>query len=116
VVVQGRLVRLSRIITFLYWMPANILFALPFAVVLYRLLIQSSFVKPALVYIGVIYLWFAVRLFRGVKVMLEFSLIKAMLFFIVVFGIPITLAFLYLNGSRSLLSYMEYFYLIFSPG
>jgi hypothetical protein len=116
VLIQGRFIKLSRIITFLYWMPANILFALPFAVVLYRLLVQSSFVKPALVYIAVIYLWFAVRLFRGVKVVLEFSFIKAVLFFILVFGIPLSLAFLYLNSNRSLLSYMEYFYLIFSSG
>jgi len=106
---QRRYLRFSQIVTFTFWVPANFIFALPLAVVLFRILAQSSLVTAGLAYFAIILVWFFLRALRGTRVILQISFFKTLL---VIIAAAATLALvlgLYLEQSRAMLAYGAYY-------
>ncbi len=106
---QRRYLRFSQIVTFTFWVPANFIFALPLAVVLFRMLAQSSLVTAALIYFMVILIWFFLRALRGTWVILQISFFKTLLVVIAAVGILALVIGLYLEQSRAMLAYSAYY-------
>ncbi len=107
---QRRYLRFSQILTFTFWVPANFIFALPLAVVLFRALSRSNLVTLCLVYLGIMLFWFLVRVLRGTKVILQTTTIRA--FLVVAAGLFFILlaAGLYLEQTRVITAYASYYW------
>ncbi|HOT96030.1 MAG TPA: hypothetical protein PLG50_00300 [bacterium] len=106
---QHRYLRFSQIVTFTFWVPANFIFALPLAVVLFRILTQSNLVMAALIYFVLILVWFFLRALRGTRVILQISFLKTLLVVIAAAGIIALVIGLYLEQSRAMLAYAAYY-------
>ncbi|NOY57990.1 MAG: hypothetical protein GXO75_03520 [Calditrichaeota bacterium] len=106
---QHRFIKLTQLFTFVLWLPANLLFAAPIAIVLYRLLERSSFVQPVSVLLLIIFLWTILRIFRGTKVILQITNFQTFILYIFVLGVFIAAYGGHLEYHRSLLAYTGYF-------
>ena len=107
---QRRYLRFSQIVTFTFWVPANFIFALPLAVVLFRVLSRSNLVTASLIYFAVIVLWFFLRALRGTRVILQITAFRAVLL-LAAGAMIIALALgLYLEQSRAMLAYASYYW------
>ncbi|NIA31888.1 MAG: hypothetical protein GWP06_18505, partial [Actinobacteria bacterium] len=106
---QHRFIKLTQLFTFVLWLPANLLFAAPIAIVLYRLLERSSFVQPASALLLIIFLWTILRIFRGTKVILQLTNFQTFILYIFVLGVFIGGFGGYLEYHRSFLAYAGYF-------
>lgn len=107
---QRRFLRFSQILTFTFWVPANFIFALPLAVVLFRALSRSNLVTLSLIYFGIILFWFFVRVLRGTRVILQITFFRALLvlaagLFFVALAIGI-----YLEQTRALTAFASYYW------
>ncbi len=107
---QRRYLRFSQILTFSFWVPANFIFALPLAVVLFRALSRSNLVTLSLVYLGIMLFWFMVRSLRGTKVILQTTTFRA--FLVVAAGLFFILlaAGLYMEQTRAMTAFASYYW------
>jgi hypothetical protein len=110
---QRRYLRFSQIVTFTFWVPANFIFALPLAVVLFRVLAQSNLVMASLIYFALILIWFFLRAWRGSKVALQITLFQALLVLIASSAIIAVVIGLYLEQSRAMVAYANYYWSLF---
>lgn len=110
VIGQRRYLRFSQIVTFVLWVPANFIFALPLAVVLFRALSRSSLVTISLFYFLIMILWFLLRSVRGAKVIMQVSAGKAILLQLAGLALVLLVIGLYLEQSRALLAYAAYYW------
>lgn len=76
--VLGQRVPLSQFFALIFWVAANLILLLPFVPIYYRIINHSQWVTPAMVLIFLFLLWFAGRLFRGVKVIFSMSLVQSL--------------------------------------
>jgi len=106
---QHRHIKWTQFLTFVLWVPANLLFAAPIAIVLYRLLERSSFVQPVSVLLLIIFLWTILRIFRGTKVILQLTNFQTFILYIFVLGVFFGGFGGYLEYNRSLLAFSGYF-------
>ena len=107
---QNRYLRFSQIVTFTFWVPANFIFALPLAVVFFRVLSQANLVTASLIYFAAILLWFFFRAWRGTKVILQINLFHALLIMLTGIAIIALSLGLYLEHSRALTAYFSYYW------
>jgi hypothetical protein len=110
VIGQHRYLRFSQILAFVFWVPANFIFALPLAVVLFRALSRSSLISVSLFYFIIIVLWFILRSVRGAKVIMQVSAGKAILLQLAGLALVFFVIGLYLEQSRALLAYAAYYW------
>ncbi len=108
--VQRRYLRFSQIVTFVLWVPANFIFALPLAVVLFRALSRSSLISFSLIYFLIIFLWYLLRAIRGAKVIMQVSAGKALLLQLAGMALVFIMIALYLEQSRALFAYANYYW------
>ncbi len=109
VLLQRRRLRFYQAIAFVFWVPANFIFAIPLVIVLFRILERESLLSFILGYLALLLLWFFGRALRGLKEILQMSMIRALLLQITIIGLIILLVGLYLEHTRALLAYIEYY-------
>ncbi len=107
--IQGRYLRLGQLTAFVLWVPANMLLSLPLAIIFYRALGKPNLVIPSLIYLGAMVLWFAVRTFRGTKVILQITIWKTMLLYLIAILLLVFTVGAYLESSRSITAYFDYY-------
>ena len=106
---QRRYLRFSQILAFVHWVPACFLFMLPVTIVLYRALEQDYLVDPILGVLALILLWFLVRTWRGLKVILQTSAWRAMLHLAALLAFAVFILVLYFEPGKAVLAYLQYF-------
>ncbi len=104
-----RYLRFTQILSFVHWVPANFLFAIPVVIVLYRSLEKNYLVQPLLFILLVLVGWFLIRMLRGLKVILQTGAVKALLYLAMLLGVTALALILYFEPSRSLLAYISYY-------
>jgi hypothetical protein len=110
VFVQKRPVKLSRLVAFYCWASANLLWLLPVALIVNRVPSESTWVFAISIYVGGIVIWTLLRLFRGLGVVFQFTLLK--LFPLYLGGAAVFLLVLYsvLERYRSLSAFVQYLF------
>jgi|GEM_PF-562511 len=106
---QRRHMRLFQIVAFIFWVPANLIFALPLVVVFYRLLEGWIFIPAAVGYLGLILAWCFIRSLRGIKVLLQMSTIRAFLMQAAIFLVVIGIVLFYMEQTRAIFAYAAYY-------
>ena len=107
---QRRLFKLRSIFVFTMWVPANFLFLLPLTIVSYRILEKPSLSSPFLIYVGLVLLWFFIRTFRGMKVILQYTVARTLALFLSTVVVILLAGVFYLDMTRSFFSYAQYFF------
>ena len=107
---QRRYLRFGQIVAFTFWIPANFIFALPLAVVLFRILSQSNLVTAGLIYLGIIIIWFVFRALRGTRVILQTTPLRVMLLLLGVLFTVLLILGLYMEKSRAIMAYASYYW------
>ena len=108
-VIQGRYLKLPQLITFVMWVPANLLLTTPVAIVLYRSMERSAFVGPQLYFIGAMLVWSFIRTLRGTKALLQFTIIQTLLLYAITAIVIGGMFGFYFEYNRSLLAYIDLF-------
>ncbi|MBN1996562.1 hypothetical protein JW935_03350 [candidate division KSB1 bacterium] len=105
---QNRYLRWWQIITLFLWIPANFLFFLPVSIIFYRILGFVEYRTVLAVLVGLFFLWFVVRFYRGIKVVLQLSRMRAILYLC---GFLLTgfLLLVLLEYSRAFSAYAPYY-------
>jgi hypothetical protein len=106
---QRRYLRFSQILAFVHWVPACFLFMLPVAIVLFRALEQNYLVAPLMGLLALILLWFMVRTWRGLKVILQATAWQAMLHLVALLASVTLLLILYFEPGKAVVAYLQYF-------
>lgn len=107
---QRRYLRFGQIVAFTFWIPANFIFALPLAVVLFRILSQSNLVTAGLIYLAIIVLWFIFRAMRGTRVILQTTPLRVLLLLLGSLFTVLLILGLYLEKSRAIMAYASYYW------
>ena len=107
---QKRFLKLPKIISFLFGVPANLVLLLPVALVFDRILSKTAFIIPAYFLVLLFIIWFLVRVFRGLEVILQLSTFKTLLFCLVQFLFVILCIGLYFHLTKSILYYAPYYF------
>lgn len=106
---QNRFIRVSQILTLFLWVPVNFYFLLPLALVIYRALDRPGFHMPMLIYIVLVLIWFIIRSFRGLLVLLQFSAWRLVLLSILLLGVVSGLFFVVIQPQLNVTGYLPYF-------
>jgi hypothetical protein len=106
---QRRYLRFSQILAFVHWVPACFLFMLPVAIVLFRALEQNYLVAPLMGVLALILLWFIIRTWRGLKVVLQTSSWQAMLHLLALLASVTLILVLYFEPGKAVVAYLQYF-------
>jgi len=106
---QRRYLRFTQIVTFVHWVPASFLFSLPLVVMLYRSLEKGYLVQVWLLLLLILGVWFLLRSFRGLKVILQTTAMKTLLYLITLIGGSVLLLLLLFEPSRSIWAYLQYY-------
>jgi hypothetical protein len=110
---QSRFIRVSQILTLFLWVPVNFYFLLPLALVIYRALDRPGFHMPMLIYIALILVWFIIRSFRGLLVLLQFSAWRLILLSILLLGLVSGFLFVLIQPQLYATGYLSYFVEVF---
>jgi hypothetical protein len=106
---RRRNVKWRSVFTFVLWVPANLLFSLPLAIVFYRFLGNPNLVAVSAVYCGFLLLWYFIRGSKAIGVLLQFSTFRSFL----INGISVitiaVIAIFWLDMTRSFLAYSQYY-------
>jgi hypothetical protein len=106
---QRRHMRFFQIVAFIFWVPANLIFALPLVVIFYRLLEGWTFIPTAVGFLGLILAWFFIRSLRGIKVLLQMSTVRAFLLQTAIFLVVVGILLFYWEQTRSVFAYAAYY-------
>lgn len=109
VIWQHRYLRFVQILSFVHWVPASFLFSLPLVIILYQGLERNYLVSFLLLALLVLVIWWIVRMFRGLKVILQTTALKALLFQAAMLAGLVFVLILYFEPSRSLWAYASYY-------
>lgn len=109
VIGQRRFLRFFQILAFVLWVPANFIFTLPLAVILFRMLEKWSFVHAATLYFLIIFIWFFFRSVRGMRVILQVSTFRAFLLQILFAAIIIFVLGSYFEQTHKVIAYADYY-------
>ncbi|MBN1542000.1 hypothetical protein JW992_07610, partial [candidate division KSB1 bacterium] len=111
--IQRRSIKFQQILAFCFWTPSSLLFAFPLAIAIYRVLDRPNFWPAAGVYFGLILLWTAGRFLRGLRVMLQYSILHMMICVLVVSALVVFGVGGYFEHHHSLIAYLDYFFRFF---
>jgi len=109
VIWQHRYLRFAQILSFVHWVPACFLFSLPLVIILYQALERNYLVSFLLLALLVLVIWWIVRMFRGLKVILQTTALKTLLFQAIMLAGLIFLLILCFEPGRSLWAYTSYY-------
>jgi len=106
---QRRYLRFTQIVSFVHWVPVSFLFSLPLVIILYQGLERNYLVSFLLLSLLVLVIWCIVRMFRGLKVILQTTALKALLFQAAMLAGLVFMLILAFEPSRSLWAYASYY-------
>ncbi|NLP09768.1 hypothetical protein GX408_05135 [bacterium] len=106
---QHRYLRFAQILTFVHWVPASFLFSLPLVIILYQGLERNYLVSFLLLALLVLVIWWIVRMFRGLRVILQTTALKTLLFQAAMLAGLVFVLILYFEPGRSLWAYASYY-------
>jgi hypothetical protein len=109
VLLRGRNVKWRNIFVFVFWVPSHLLFSMPLAILFYRFLDNPDLVTFSAIYGGTLILWFFIRSYKGIKVLLQLSAIRSAVFCGFMFLGTSLAIFVWLETTRSLLDYSQYY-------
>ncbi len=112
VYIQNRYLKWSQIMTLFLWVPAHFLFLLPVSIFFHRLLAMAEYRTPLAVLVGLFLIWFVIRFYRGIKVILQLSRLRAVLY---LSGFLVTglVLFFILEYARAFSAYVPYYFTFF---
>lgn len=87
--VLGVRLPLIQFVTLVFWAAANFILLLPIVPIYHRLLMQSGWLLPGVVFVGLFGLWFVIRLIRAIKMTFVLSPLQMLVLltvFFIVFG------------------------------
>ncbi|MFQ5602490.1 MAG: glycoside hydrolase family 2 TIM barrel-domain containing protein [bacterium] len=86
----GKNLPIGQFFTLIFWVGANFIWLLPITPIYYRILNQTSWKMPAVSLLLLFTFWFGVRMFRGIKVVFNLTMARALsltlILFILFFG------------------------------
>lgn len=107
---MGQYLPISQFYAMVFWVNACFVCLLPIAPIYYRLISQTDFVIPSLGFFAGLVVWFIIRLFRAVKVVLGLTFIRTFaltsVFLLVSFGGML----LYFDNRSAILEYLPMYY------
>ena len=114
--ILGKRLSLGGIFTFVCWVSASLLFLIPLGVVFYKVIQLPGLRWIPYTLIGLLFLWYGVRLFRGVKILYNLNYLKtAILFLSLMTLIGVTIGSYY-EKTQSTWEYLSYFRDIWQNG
>ena len=109
VVLQRRSIRLRQIVAFCLWLPSNLLFLFPLSIAVFRTLERQNLHLAVAIAIILVLLWLFLRMLRGLRVMLQYSVGQMFLLFLFL-GAAVAVLGMLLERNSSFISYIKYFF------
>jgi hypothetical protein len=107
---QRRYVKPLNIFAFVLWVPANLLFTLPLAIIFYRMLNKPELVSTGMVVLAVLLIWLLVRMIRAVTIVLQLSKLKYLVIYGLSFLVLACLLLYYFEHSHSFTAFFPYWW------
>jgi hypothetical protein len=101
---------LLQFFTLVFWCSASFVWMLPVVPVFYRIISQTQWITFALLFVLLMFLWFLVRLYRGMQVMLTLPYLKALLLGIVLMVTTCGSILWYYNAHYAVLEYADFYW------
>lgn len=114
--ILGKRLNLRGIFTFVCWVSASLVFLIPLAVVFYKVIQLQGLNWISYSLIGLLFLWYGVRLFRGLKILYNLNYLKtAILFLLLMILAGVTIGSYY-KKTQATWEYTGYFRDIWQNG
>ncbi|MFQ5649628.1 MAG: glycoside hydrolase family 2 protein [bacterium] len=108
----GRSLAVGRFSTLLFWAGASFIWLLPVVPIYYRIISQTQWTTLAFAFLALFFIWFGLRLFRAIKVVLTLSVLKTAILGLVLTAVMVGGVGYYYDNHYALLDYLPLYWRI----